>query len=154
HRPAVRGRLRAGRAPPAPPLLRPAGVSAPPGRLGGDRAATGSIHGAAGLMCPTVLGRVQTRIAILIGPAILGTILSLATGRAGGGGGGGFRRTGWWVPVEREPIPALVAMPTESDDASPALAREFSAVREIPQELRDVPSPSGVHRVPGGVGAS
>ena len=191
-------------------------------------------------MCPTVLGRVQTRIAILIGPAILGTILSLATGRAGWivliglllllgvtldiafypfvikwqppwltgllgleefvllwllahflklsgvsdvdtawfywvswslavltgivvlpivsltwiESGGEFRRTGWSVPVEREPIPALVAMPTESDDASPALAREFSAVREIPQELRDVPSPSGVHRVPGGVGAS
>ncbi len=34
-------------------------------------------------MCPTPLGRVETRVAILVGPAILGTILSIATGRAG-----------------------------------------------------------------------
>jgi hypothetical protein len=30
-------------------------------------------------MCPTVLGRVQTRVAILVGPAILAAILSLLT---------------------------------------------------------------------------
>jgi hypothetical protein len=34
-------------------------------------------------MCPTVLGRVQTRVAILVGPAILATILSLLTGDEG-----------------------------------------------------------------------
>jgi hypothetical protein len=34
-------------------------------------------------MCPTVLGRIQTRTAILAGPALLGLVLSLATGKAG-----------------------------------------------------------------------
>jgi len=34
-------------------------------------------------MCPTVLGRVQTRVATLIGPVILATILSLITGNEG-----------------------------------------------------------------------
>ena len=34
-------------------------------------------------MCPTVLGRVQTRVAILVGPAILAVILSLVTGDEG-----------------------------------------------------------------------
>jgi hypothetical protein len=34
-------------------------------------------------MCPTVLGRVQTRVAILVGPAILALVLSLLTGDEG-----------------------------------------------------------------------
>lgn len=34
-------------------------------------------------MCPTILGRIQTRTAILVGPAILGAILSLVTGKPG-----------------------------------------------------------------------
>ncbi|HEX3318433.1 MAG TPA: hypothetical protein VHR88_10465 [Solirubrobacteraceae bacterium] len=34
-------------------------------------------------MCPTVLGRIQTRTVILVGPALLGLVLSLVTGKAG-----------------------------------------------------------------------
>jgi hypothetical protein len=186
-------------------------------------------------MCPTNLGRVETRTAIFIGPAILGVVLGLLTGNEGyivllgiyllvgvaldtvfypifikwqppwltfvlGVGefvivfvlgrvlevgltdeqaiiyfwvswtlavctrivvlpivslswienGGEFRFTGWSVPPERQPIPAVVAMPPEAEVEAPPLARQFSTVHEVPQELRDLPSPSGVHQRPAG----
>jgi hypothetical protein len=189
-------------------------------------------------MCPTVLGRVQTRVAILIPPAILGAILSLVfdtpgfvtiigvyllLGVALDAGlyswvikwqppwltfvlaigefilmyilamvlklglepwaavvwfwvawtlaiwtkivilplisltwienAGEFRSTGWSIPTEQEPLPAAgtLTAPPVAAAGPPALAREFSAVREVPQELRSVPSPSGVYRRPPGV---
>lgn len=185
-------------------------------------------------MCPTPLGRVQTRVAILLGPLVLGALLSLFTGKAGYvvligvylllgtaldtafypfvirwqppwltgvlalgefivlyvlaqvldvgltpleavvwfwvawgiaigtkivvlpllslswiENGGEFRATGWSVPPEAEPLSlvAPIAVPAAAAPPPP-LAQEFSAVREVPAELRDVPSPSGVFRSP------
>jgi hypothetical protein len=188
-------------------------------------------------MCPTVLGRIQTRVAILIGPAVLGTILSLATGKAGWivligvylvmgtaldiafypfiirwqppwltfvlalgefvilyvlsqvlkiglspieaivwywvswaiaittkivvlpivslgwiENAGEFRTTGWTIAPDHEPVPAsaVASIPAHR----PRLAQEFSAVHEIPAELRSVPSPSSVQAVPADVRAA
>jgi hypothetical protein len=183
-------------------------------------------------MCPTVVGRVQTRTAIIIGPAILGALLSLLTGNEGfivligiyylvgialdtsfyplvikwqppwltfvlGLGefvivyvlaqvlevglqpidavwfywvswimavwtgivilpifslswienGGEFRETGWSIPPEHEPLP-IVALAGRSEDAEVRLVREFSSVNELPAELRELPSPSGVRERP------
>jgi hypothetical protein len=184
-------------------------------------------------MCPTVLGRIETRVAILVGPAILGVILSLYNDNEGyivligiyllqgvvldvlfyprvikwqppwltfvlGAGefvivyilaqvlevgltpidavwfywvswalavttrivvlpiisltwiesGGEFRATGWSIPAEMQPVPALGIAEVSSGAAEPALARQFSAVNEVPPKLRDVPSLSGVRPVP------
>jgi hypothetical protein len=188
-------------------------------------------------MCPTVLGRIQTRVAILVGPAVIGTILSIATGKAGWivligvylvmgtaldigfypfiirwqppwltfvlalgefvilyvlsqvlkiglspveaivwywaswvvaittkivilpilslgwiENAGEFRTTGWAIAPDQEPVPAsaVAAVPAEP----PPLAQEFSAVREIPDELRAVPSPSSMQAVPAEVRAA
>ena len=186
-------------------------------------------------MCPTRLGRLHTRSAIIIGPALLGAILSLATHHWGWivligiyylegvlldvvvypqifrwqppwmtfvlavteftillciaswakvglyfwsaviffwvswslailtkivllpifslgwiENGGEIRETGWSQRAEAQPIPANYAEPSKPETSSgpPALAREFSSVLEVPEELRNLPSPSGVHTIP------
>jgi hypothetical protein len=178
-------------------------------------------------MCPTFLGRIQTRTAILLGPAIIGAVLALLLDDEGyivviaiyyligvaldttlyariikwqppwltfvlGLGefvivyvlaqvleiglttaqavvwywvawllatwtgivvlpivsltwiesGGEFRRTGWSVTPESEPMPVIAAV--ESRSARPGqLAREFSTVTRVPDGLAEVPAPSG-----------
>jgi hypothetical protein len=183
-------------------------------------------------MCPTFLGRVQTRTAILLGPAIIGAILSLLLDNEGyivliglyyligvaldttlypliikwqppwltfvlGLGefvlvyvaarlldvplepveaivwywaswviavwtgivvlpimsltwiesGGEFRRTGWSVTPENEPMPLLAAEEREPVGAG-GLLREFSTVNQVPAELSRLPAPSGLHERP------
>jgi hypothetical protein len=183
-------------------------------------------------MCPSVLGRVETRTAILVGPAILALILYLVLGNEGylvllgiyyligvaldttiypqiikwqppwltfvlGAGefvivyvlgqildvplqpidaiwfywlawtmavwtrivilpivsltwiesGGEFRRTGWSHPAESEPLPLVAALEGRPEGEG-GLLREFSSVHQIPQDVVNLPAPSGVHQVP------
>lgn len=179
-------------------------------------------------MCPTTLGRIQTRTAILVLPAVLGAILSVLTKNEGFivligiyllmgvvldtcfysliirwqppwltfalavgefvilyvlaqvlkvglkpidavwfywlswalaistkivvlpilsltwiEDGGEFRSADWSVAPEHVPLPVLAAQPATPGEIR--LVREFSSVNQIPDELRRVPSPSGVH---------
>ena len=61
--------------------------------------------------------------------------------------GGEFRRTGWSHPAEQEPLPVVAAL-QDRPVGEGGLLREFSSVHQIPQELRNLPAPSGVHQVP------
>ncbi len=50
---------------------------------------------------------------------------------------------------ELEPVAALGVAAAAAGDGTPALVREFSSVNRLPDELRALPAPSGVRRVPG-----
>jgi hypothetical protein len=64
---------------------------------------------------------------------------------------GEFRSTDWSVAPAYVPLPVNVFTPQQPGAGPPPLARKFSAgVIEVPEELRRVPSPSGVHKVPAG----
>jgi hypothetical protein len=61
--------------------------------------------------------------------------------------GGEFRSTGWSTPPELAPTPVSLIGPEEAGPTPPPLAIEFSSVREVPAEVRDLPAPSGVRRL-------
>ena len=65
---------------------------------------------------------------------------------------GEFRTTGWAIAPELEPVPAAAVASVPAQP--PPLAQEFSAVRELPPEVRGLPSPSSVQAVPAEVRAA
>jgi hypothetical protein len=62
--------------------------------------------------------------------------------------GGEFRFTGWSTSPELVPTPVSVIGRQEAESGPPPLAIEFSSVKGVPEELRKLPAPSGVRRVP------
>jgi hypothetical protein len=62
--------------------------------------------------------------------------------------GGEFRFTGWSTSPELVPTPVSVIGRQEAVAGPPPLAIEFSSVKGVPEELRKLPAPSGVRRVP------
>jgi hypothetical protein len=62
--------------------------------------------------------------------------------------GGEFRFTGWSTSPELVPTPVSVIGRQEAAGGPPPLAIEFSSVKGVPEELRKLPAPSGVRRVP------
>lgn len=61
---------------------------------------------------------------------------------------GEFRSTDWAIAPDYQPLAITVFQPPAADNPVPTLAREFSSLHQVPAELRNLPSPSGVHRVP------
>lgn len=61
---------------------------------------------------------------------------------------GEFRQTGWSVAPQYVPLALTVFTPPAEGAGPPRLAREFSSVHELPPEVRNLPSPSGVRRTP------
>ena len=62
--------------------------------------------------------------------------------------GGEFRFTGWSTSPELVPTAVSVIGAQEAAGGPPPLAIEFSSVRGVPEELRKLPAPSAVRRVP------
>jgi hypothetical protein len=61
---------------------------------------------------------------------------------------GEFRQTGWSVAPEYQPLPVTAFTPPMESEGAPALARSFSSVQKIPDELKNLPSPSSIQKIP------
>ena len=59
--------------------------------------------------------------------------------------GGEFRKVGWSVAPDYQPLPLIAAI--DERPAEGRLVREFSALHEVPKDLRPARPLSGVHQV-------